>query len=258
MKLTFTQASLLLVSVVLVATGAMRGQTRDGYDLPSGWSPPVHDRTTNYHVLFEKLELRAGQAQDAAVLDAQGWIGGDYNRFWWKAEGEHELRSPKEGEFEAQALYGRLFSPYWDLLGGVKLERQYSGRHRDTRGHLALGLQGLAPYWFEVEPTLFVSDEGDVSFAFEASYEQLITQQWVIEPRVELAAAFRDDPPRGIGAGVNEIELGLRLRYDITRQWAPYVGVTWRRAFGDLGRHKRLLGERTSEVSAVAGLRVWF
>lgn len=244
--------------MMLLALGAARGQTHDGYRLPGGWHPPIHDRAINYAVLFEKFEFRLGQEGDTGVLDAEGWVGGDYNRFWWKAEGEHDVRSPKTGEYDVQALYGRLFSPYWELQGGMRLERHYSGPRRETRGHLALGLQGIAPYWFELEPTLFVSDQGDVTFGLEAAYEQLITQHWVIEPRVDLDAAFRDKPERGLGAGVNEVEFGLRLRYDITRQISPYVGVTWRRTFGKAADQRRLDRERVSETAAVVGLRAWF
>jgi copper resistance protein B len=245
---------------IAFAAGALAGraQTADGYNLPPGWPKPVHDSTINYLVLFEKFEFRTGQAEDAAVIDAQGWVGGDYHRLWWKAEGEQERRSPKTGEFEVQALYGRLIHPYWDVQAGVRLDRRYSGRDRDTRTHLALGLQGTAPYWFELEPTLFLSDEGDLSFKLEASYEQLITQRLVIEPRMDLAAAAQDDRARGIGAGFTDVEFGLRLRYEFSRQFAPYVGVTWSRALGESAGLRRRAGEHVSVSAVVFGIRTWF
>jgi copper resistance protein B len=257
MKSEFTV--LLLAAIAFGAvSGAGQARTYDGYSLPPGWMPPVHDSTINYLVLFEKFEFRTGQAEDAAVVDAQGWIGGDFHRFWWKAEGEQERRNPKTGEFEVQALYGRMIHAFWDVQAGFRFDRRYSGPERDTRTHLALGVQGTAPYWFEVEPTLFVSDEGDVTFEFEASFEQLITQRLVIEPRLDVAAAFRDDARRAAGRGFNEVELGLRLRYEFSRQFAPYVGITWRRVLGETAGLRRRAGERVSESAVVFGLRAWF
>jgi copper resistance protein B len=251
-------AFLWFTFVALLSTGVAHAQTADGYRLPQGWPHPLHDRTINYMVLFEKFEFRTGQAEDAAVIDAQGWVGGDYHRLWWKAEGEQERRSPKTGEFEVQALYGRLIHPFWDVQAGVRLDRRYSGPNRETRGHLAFGLQGVAPYWFELEPTLFLSDEGDFSFKLEASYEQLITQRWVIEPRMDLAAAAQDDRGRGIGAGLTDVEFGLRLRYEFTRQFAPYIGVTWSRALGESAGLRRRAGEHVSQSAVVLGIRTWF
>lgn len=233
-------------------------RSHDGYDLPPGWDPPIHDSTINYLVLFEKLEFRSGEASDAAIVDAQGWVGGDFNRFWWKAEGEQETRTPKTGEIELQALYGRLIHPYWDVQMGVRLDRQYSGETHDTRGYLALGLQGVAPYWFELEPTLFLSDEGDVTFILEASFEQLITQRLVLEPRIDLSAAASSDPERHTGVGFTEVEIGLRLRYEIDRQFAPYVGVTWWRAVGETSGLRRRAGEDVSVAAVVFGIRAWF
>ena len=117
-----------------------------GKPLPPGWEPAMHDPMFRTFTLFEKTEFRTGDATDAAVFDAQGWIGGDYQRFWWKAEGEQETKGAKAGEFEAQALYSRLFSPFWDFQTGVRVDRQYSGRTRDTTAFFVVGLEGLARY----------------------------------------------------------------------------------------------------------------
>lgn len=229
-----------------------------GKPLPPGWEPAVHDRMIHTMTLFEKAEFRTGEAADAAVFDAQGWIGGDYQRFWWKAEGEQEIKDAKAGEVEVQALYSRLFSPFWDFQTGVRVDRQYSGRTRDTSAYFVVGLEGLAPYWFEVEPTLFVSEKGKVSFRLTTSYDQLITQRLVIEPRLDLSAALQDDTKKNVGAGFNDIELSLRLRYDFSRQFAPYVGVTWRRALGETAGIRRQAAEKVSESAVVFGLRTWF
>lgn len=229
-----------------------------GKPLPPGWEPAVHDRAINTFTAFQKAEFRTGDSPDAAVVDAEGWMGGDYQRLWWKAEGEQETKGAKAGEIELQALYSRLFSPFWDFQTGLRIDRQYSGLKRDTTGYFVVGLEGLAPYWFEVEPVLFVSEKGKVSARFTASYDQLITQRWVIQPRIDLNAALQNDTRRSLATGFNDIEVGLRLRYDIRRQFSPYVGVTWRRVLGETAGLARRASEDISTTSVVLGLRAWF
>ena len=229
-----------------------------GKPLPPGWDPAVHDAPVNTFTSFQKAEFRTGDQPDAFVLDAEGWIGGDYRRFWWKADGEQETKDAKAGEIELQGLYSRLFTPFWDFQTGVRIDRHYSGPARRTTGYFVIGVEGLAPYWFEVEPALFVSEKGKVSARFTASYDQLITQRWVIQPRIDLNAAFQDDTKRNVAAGFNDIELSLRLRYDIRRQFSPYVGVTWRRVLGNTADLVRRSGEQISTTAVVFGLRAWF
>ena len=231
-----------------------------GKPLPPGWEPAVHDRTINTFTLFEKAEFRTGEMADAAVFDAQGWIGGDFQRFWWKAEGEQLTKGAKPGEIEVQALYSRLFSPFWDVQAGVRLDRSYSGPERETRGHLVIALAGLAPYWFEIEPALFISDKGKVSFSFAGSYELLLTQRLVLQPRVDLRldAEKQDSAQSILGEGVNDLDVGLRLRYDIRRQFSPYIGVEWHRAIGATAGLTRRAGKDVSRTAVVFGLRTWF
>jgi copper resistance protein B len=229
-----------------------------GKPLPAGWEPAVHDSPIGAFAFTSKAEFRTGGQPDAFVLDAEGWVGGDYQRFWWKAEGEQETKGAKAGEVEVQALYSRLFSPFWDIQTGLRIDRNYRGRARDTTGYFVVGIEGLAPYWFEVEPALFVSEKGKVSARFTATYDQLITQRWVIQPRIDLNAAFQDDTKRNLAAGLNDIEVGLRLRYDINRQFSPYVGVTLRRVLGGTAGLVRRSGEDISTTSFVFGLRTWF
>ncbi len=229
-----------------------------GKPLPPGWEPAVHDSPIDTFTSTPKLELRTGDQPEAYVLDAEGWIGGDYRRFWWKADGEQETKGAKAGEAELQGLYSQLISPFWDFQAGLRVDRTYRGPARRTTGYFVVGLEGLAPYWFEVEPALFVSEKGKVSARFTASYDQLITQRWVIQPRIDLNAAFQDDTRRRVAAGLNDVELGLRLRYDINRQFSPYVGVTWRRVLGNTADLVRRTGEDISTTSVVFGLRTWF
>lgn len=116
----------------------------------------------------------------------------------------------------------------------------------------------MAPYWFELDGALFLSDKGDLSARFEAEYEFRLTQQLMLQPRLELNAAFSDDAEIGVGSGLSTADAGLRLRYEVTREIAPYVGVSWTQSFGDTKEFQRLDGEDTSQVSFVAGLRFWF
>ena len=226
--------------------------------LPAGWEPAVHDASVNTFTFFQKAEFRTGDAADAAVIDAEGWIGGDYHRFWWKVDGEQETKGAKAGEIELQGLYSRLITPFWDFQSGIRVDRNYRGPVRRTTSFFVIGLEGLAPYWFELEPALFVSEKGKVSARFTASYDQLITQRWVIQPRIDLNAALQDDPRRNLAAGFNDVEFGVRLRYDIRRQFSPYVGVTWRRVLGATTGLVRRNGEDRSDTSIVFGLRAWF
>lgn len=253
--------ALLLASslITLAADSEHSGHgSGPGKPLPPGWEPAVHDQAINTFTSFQKAEFRTGDAPDAAVVDAEGWIGGDYQRLWWKADGEQETKGAKAGEIELQALYSRLFSPFWDFQTGIRVDRLYSGRKRNTTGYYVVGLEGLAPYWFEVEPALFVSEKGKASLRVTSSYDQLITQRWVIQPRIDLNAALQNDTRRNLATGFNDIEVGLRLRYDIRRQFSPYVGVTWRRVLGATAGLARRTGEDISTTSVVFGLRTWF
>lgn len=229
-----------------------------GKSLPPGWEPAVHDAPVNTFTAFQKAEFRTGDQPDAVAIDAEGWIGGDFQRFWWKADGEQETKGAKAGEIELQGLYSRLISPFWDFQTGVRVDRRYRGGGQRTTSYFVIGLEGLAPYWFEVEPALFVSEKGKISARITASYDQLITQRWVIQPRVDLNAGFQDDTKRSIAAGLNDVEFGVRLRYDIKRQFSPYVGVTWRRALGGTAGLVRRSGEDISTTSFVVGVRAWF
>lgn len=229
-----------------------------GRPLPPGWAPAVHDSMIHSFTLFERAEFRTGDDVDQVSLDAQGWIGGDFQRFWWKAEGEQQTEGVKAGEFEVQGLYSRLITPFWDFQTGLRLDRTYSGPHRDTLAFFTIALEGLAPYWFEVEPALFVSEKGKVSFRLTSTYDLLLTQRWILQPRLDLNAAFQDDGRREVASGVNDVEYGFRLRYDIKRQFSPYVGVTWRRVLGQTADLARRSGESISTTSFVFGLRGWF
>ncbi len=209
-------------------------------------------------LLFDQLEYRSNEGPDTFTWDAQGWIGGDYNKLWFKTEGDQELNSDRGGEAEVQLLYSRLVSSFWDFQVGVRYDQLYGSGSDPWRLFTVLGFEGLAPYWFDVEPSLFISEDGDVSARLTGTYDLLLTQRLIAQPRFELNVAAQEVEKFGIGEGVNDIELGLRLRYEIWREFAPYVGVSWLRQLGDTADIARREGEVVDNLAFVVGVRLWF
>ncbi len=203
-------------------------------------------------VLIDKAEYRPGGHGDGYAWDARASWGGDIDRFVLKSEGEGA--SSRLEEAEVEALYSRAIGPYFNLEGGVRQDIQ----PRPRRTYAVLGVEGLAPYWFDVEGRLFLSDKGDLSARFEGSYDLRLTQRLILEPRAEANLAAQDDRATGVGSGLSDVELGLRLRYAVTPEFAPYVGVNYRRKFGDTADFARAAGEDAGETRLVLGLRAWF
>lgn len=203
--------------------------------------------------MLDRLEYRAGKGADGYAWEGEGWIGGDINRFAVKSEGEGAFGGSLE-RAEVQALYSRAIDPWFNLQAGV---RQDFGEGPD-RSYAVIGIDGLAPYWFEVGAEAFLSTRGDAHLRLGASYDQRITQRLILQPAAEFNLAAQHVPELGIGAGPSDIELGLRLRYEIAREFAPYVGVNWERKLGDTADYARAAGEKPSATSLVIGLRAWF
>ncbi|QIG81837.1 copper resistance protein B [Sphingosinithalassobacter tenebrarum] len=204
-------------------------------------------------VLIDRVEYRARDGDDGYLWDGQAWYGGDIDKLWIKSEGEGSFGEPLE-HGEAQALWSHALDPWFDLQIGV---RQDFGVGPD-RTHLAIGVQGLAPYWFEVDGALFVSNEGDVTARAEAEYDLRLTQKLILQPRAEVNLSAQDIPELGIGSGLSTAEAGLRLRYAIEPQFAPYVGVSWERSFGHTRDYARQQGEPSGGFAFTFGLRSWF
>jgi copper resistance protein B len=204
-------------------------------------------------ILGDRLEVAAGEDSDLALWDFQGWHGTDERRLWIKSEGEYSF---DEDEFEAaelQVLYSRPVSPYFDLQGGVRHDFEPgSGRSFAT-----LGLQGLAPYWFEVDAAIFLSEDGDASARIEVEYDILFTQRLIAQLRSEVEVESRNVPELGLGSGLSSAEFGVRLRYEIRREIAPYVGVSWDRAYGGTAEAIRATGNHPRNKRFVVGLRFW-
>lgn len=207
---------------------------------------------TTTAVVIDRLEVFSGDGEEGWLWDVGGWHGGDINRFWWKSEGDGDFGGSVGGE--AQALYSRAIRPFWDLQAGV---RQDFGAGPD-RTHLVLGIQGLAPYWFEVDAAAFLSTRGDLTARVEAEYDQRITQRLILQPRMELEASASDIPELGLASGFTHVEAGLRLRYEFAREFAPYAGVEYSRDLGGTADLARSRGEEPGGVRWVVGLKAWF
>lgn len=204
--------------------------------------------------IIDRAEAGFGDGGDTYLWDAQGWTGGDINRFWWKSEGQGDVDGKLE-DAEVQALYSRAITPFWNLQTGVRQDFRPDGP--DTT-HAVLGVQGLAPYWWEIDAAAFLSTRGDLTAKVEAEYDQRITQRLILQPRFEIAASASDIPELEIGSGLSSIQAGLRLRYEIKKEFAPYVGVEWTRALGSTADFIRARDGGPDQVQMVVGLKAWF
>lgn len=214
--------------------------------------------TPELFVLAEILEFAPLGPSRPVRYDFVGWAGGATDRLWVKAEGEQSTRE-LAGSTEVQLLYGRLISAFWDLQVGARLEAGYGGElPRSPRLLGALGVQGLAPGWFEVEATLFISIRGEVSARLTSSYDLRLTQRLVLQPRLETGVAVQAVPEAAIGPGFTDIDLGARLRYEFLREVAPYVGISWERRLMESERLAAAAGQPVSRLSLVVGLRLWY
>lgn len=256
-------AAAAVMQLACVASGYSQVQT-----------PPVDpmggmdmDRVIRTYVLMDQLEFQANVPDRPVNFELLSWIGGDYRRVFIRAQGEQPTAITGKGVLQADLFFGRLISPFWSVVGGARVETRphaspngvpISGkRSRVTRGLVAVGLLGLAPGWFEVEPVLYVSDQGDVSAEFESTFDLLISQRLILQPRLELNAAVQAVPAFGVGAGLNDVEVGARLRYEIRRKFAPYLGVSWRRLTSGSAVMAHIAGDPLSVSTFSAGVRLW-
>ncbi len=219
-----------------------------------GLGPPMMDNRIFAHALFDQFEGRTKGSDNELRWDGEGWIGTDTNKLWLKSEGFSNNATVSDGDLEA--LYDRPIPRmrYFDAQAGVRADLD-SGPHR---AWLALGVEGLAPYFFEIAPTLYVRDGGNVAGRVTSSYDLLLTQRWIAQPEVELNFYNKDDRGRRIGSGLSDLDAGLRLRYEISRKFAPYVGFAYNGEYGNTASYSRQAGETTSDVRFVFGVRLWY
>jgi len=205
-----------------------------------------------FAVFADQFEWRDAGDDDLLVWDAQGWIGKDLNKFWWKTNGEMEGGDIDGAEL--QFLYSRAFARFWDFQVGLRTDIEPD----PGRDWAVIGIQGLAPYFFELDAALFVGESGRVAARLEAEYDFLFTQKLILTPELEINAYNKDDPALRIGSGLSDLELGLRLRYEFRREFAPYVGVNWEKKFGSTADYARDDGLSSSDFQLVIGIRAWF
>jgi copper resistance protein B len=204
-------------------------------------------------VLVDRLEWAHGSDSNAASYEAQAWFGSAYDKLVIKAEGEAE--KGKVHDARTELLWGHAISTYWDTQVGFRNDAGYG---RPARNWLAFGVQGLAPYWFEVDATAYLGTEGRTAMRLSAEYELLITQRLILQPRIEANLYGKNDPATGTGSGLSNGAVGVRLRYEFSRQFAPYIGVERYQTFGNTADMVRASGGRSGETRFVAGVRVWF
>jgi copper resistance protein B len=220
---------------------------------PGGDVQPVHDQQIYTHVLFNELEGRWNGNNTQFRWEGQGWVGTDYDKLWIKSEGTL-LANGTLDDGQHQFLYGRAITTYFDLQGGLRSDID----SLPTRNWGALGIQGLAPYFFDLELTGYASNEGHLAAKLEASYDLLLTQRLILQPQVEVNLYSKADPVRMVGAGFSDIDTGLRLRYEIDRKFAPYLGVVYEGKFGQTASYARRAGESTGDFRFAFGVRLWF
>lgn len=224
----------------------------------AGWPSPVADDGRYSNLLLDLLEVQRVGSVDAMRWDLVGWWGGDWRRLWLKSEANLYRGRDSGGQWDVQALYGKLISPFFDLQLGLRVEQHMETDSDPTRAFAVLGLQGLAPYGIEVEPALFLSNKGKLSGRLTASRDTLLTQRLILQSRFETEVAAQRDEEFGVESGVNDAELGLRLRYEVRRELAPYVGLSYRRSLGAARQRVRREGGDPNELQVAVGLRTWF
>lgn len=212
---------------------------------------PVHDDSIQHFVLLNRLEAFDADGGTGVEWEGQAWIGKDLEKLWVRSEGQRS--GGRTGAADLEVLYGRAIAPWWELVAGLR----HDFKPGESQDFAAIGIQGLAPYKIEVQATAYLGESGRTAARVEVEYETLLTNRLILQPLVELNFHGSEDARRGIGSGLGTVEAGLRLRYEIRREFAPYIGVVHERAFGGSADFRREHGEGASETRLVAGVRVW-
>jgi copper resistance protein B len=221
---------------------------------PPAMGPAMMDNPVIAHVLVDQFEGRTRGSGSQLRWDGEGWIGTDMNRLWVKSEGFSDKTAVSDGDHEV--LYDRPIPRmrYFDAQVGVRADLD-SG---PVRAWAAVGIQGLAPYFFEFAPTLYVRNDGHVAGRLTTSYDLLLSQRWIVQPEAELNFYSKDDPGRRIGSGLSDLDAGVRLRYEVRRKFGPYIGFAYNAKYGNTAGYSRQAGESTGNSSFVFGLRLWY
>ncbi len=219
---------------------------------PALHRPMEHAPEINSYVVFNRLETWDANPGSGQSWEGKAWVGTDLDRLWLRTEGERIGGKTEAADLEV--FYGRSVSTWWDVLAGIKHDFSPGG----SQTWAAFGVQGLAPYKFEVKATAYIGESGQTAANVEVEYELLLTNRLILQPLVEITAFGKDDPQRGVGSGFSSVEAGVRVRYEIDRRFAPYIGVVHERVFGNTADFRRADGEDTRDTRLVAGVRIWF
>lgn len=224
----------------------------DGYDF--GPIPPPKMADVGYMggVLFNRFEATQLRGAVPVMYDVQGWFGKDYEKLVVKSEGE--VKSGKLQDARTELLWGHALATYWDTQLGVRNDSGVA----PNRNWLAFGVQGIAPYWFGIDATAYLGERGRTAVRLSTEYELLLTQKLILQPRAEVNFFGQQDAARELGSGLSSMVAGVRLRYEIRREFAPYVGVEWNGKFGGTANYARAAGARVNNTRVLAGLRFWF
>ncbi len=215
----------------------------------------MHDHGDNpvlTKVMFDQLELRDHDGEQSTAIDVQAWIGKDLNKFWLKVDAEKYGGEIQDAE--VQALYSRAVATYWDLQLGLR----HDIKPEPTTNWGVIGFHGLAPYFFDVDAALFIGESGHTAARFSAEYDLLFTQRLILSPEIDMNFYGQNDNERNTGSGLSDMNAGLRLRYEIYRELAPYIGINWEKKFGSTADLAKAKGEDSSYTEWVLGLRAWF
>jgi copper resistance protein B len=238
-------------------SGQTGGSGQGNLAPPKDWPSPVDDEMKYTFVLADVLEYRPARDGGDFRWDIEGWRGGDFNRFWFKSEGERDTAFKADYDIDLQLLYGRFIKKYYDFQVGLRIETQSFRGANVTRPHFVIGLEGLVPYRYELETALFISHQGDVSGRASFTRDFLVTQRLILQGRFEANLAAQRVERFTTGRGLNNIEAGLRLRYEIRRKFGPYVGISYDRSFFGTADLVRQDGGDPRQLRFVAGVRVW-
>jgi copper resistance protein B len=250
MRTRLSLAAAIVFSLLPLSAGAHEGEnTPPDAAAPFGVAP-VDDEHVFYHAVLDEFEGRFGR-DGSFRWEGEAWAGTDMNRIYLRSEGEVTDGKVEDGQQEL--LYARPISTYFNLQAGVR----YDLDSAPGRGWAAFGVEGLAPLFFHVAATGYASDEGHFAAKLEGSYDLLLTQTLILQPQAEMNFYSKDDPARRIGSGLSDIDLGLRLRYEFSRKFAPYIGVTYENKFGGTADFARAAGEHPSDLRLTVGVRAW-
>ncbi len=249
-------------SPTVVSPSVVQAGMRSPAPQPQTWPPPVNDQQNRLFTLIDVLDYRprigGGQGHDDYRWDVEGWYGGDYNRLWFKSEGQRDTAFKADYDVDFQLLYGRFIRKHYDLQIGSRVETQSFKGRNVTRGMGVIGIEGLVPYNYEFESALFIDQAGAVSARLSFTKDLLLTQRLIFQGRFETNAAVQRVERFTTGSGLNNLEFGVRLRYEIQREFAPYAGISLDKSFGETATLVREDGGSPTQVRFVLGVRAWF